>query len=336
MDSNANKLKEEFDKYGVTKYFEDTIINNIVVFAVMLIIYLFILADKTQGYSYVDIFVFMEMITNPTCDKVYAPKKKEPENKKANAATKTNAAAPAPAKVNAAAAPAASAGLPPIPAGLPPIPGLSQQGGGTVSEQLIDAAKSVKNIGNAFNAFTSDVKKDIDYEIYLKETITKFKETYCEDMDTMGCFGVFFFALHSSYLASYNAIQFVNTAIMRLLYLKPLYGYIDIGVGLLYLIFILTIMSSSSFITYVIKLFPDMPSSNSYLTKIFLTIFSALVSLFLIYFLVAVVAYFTYLTYGIVNIKSEQSSMTFKFVYFVLIALIVIYGIPSLFGINLI
>jgi hypothetical protein len=326
MDSNANKLKEEFDKYGVTKYFEDTIINNIVVFAVMLIIYLFILADKTQGYSYVDIFVFMEMITNPTCDKVYAPKKKEPENKKA--------------KANAPAAPAAPAGLPAMPAGLPAMPGglsgLSLKGGGTVSDQLIDAAKSVKNIGNAFNAFTSDVKKDIDYEIYLKETITKFKETYCEDMDTMGCFGVFFFALHSSYLASYNAIQFVNTAIMRLLYLKPLYGYIDVGVGLLYLIFILTIMSSSSFITYVIKLFPDMPSSNSYLTKIFLTIFSALVSLFLIYFLVAVIAYFTYLTYGIVNIKSEQSSMTFKFVYFVLIALIVIYGIPSLFGINLI
>lgn len=279
------------DIIGIVK---DSLLNNIVLLAIMVIIYLYISADKGQAFVYADIFVFMGLITNPKpCDK----KKDKPASPPANAPVKM----------------------------------------GGASEQLSSAASSIKNVGNAINALTANVKQDVEYERYIDETLSKYKETYCDDIDTMSLIGAFFFVMHSSFLACYNAIQFVNTAIIRMTTMKILDPRYYAGIMLLYILFLLITLASSSMVKSLMKLLNPKPSkSETFLNKILFSIFSALISLFILYFVIACIAYMCYLTYGLVNIKSEQSDLGLKSTYFVFLILIPLVTIPSIFGVSVI
>jgi hypothetical protein len=212
-----------------------------------------------------------------------------------------------------------------------------QQGGGTVSEDLLKVASSLNNVGQAINSFTADVKADLDFESYKVETLSRHKETYCNDMDDMGMFGAFFFILHSSFLASYNAIQMVNESIVRIIYFKTKYLYLDGGIMLLYLLFFIVTAASTSFIEFITQLIdPSVSLTDSFTRQLVLSIFSALISLFFIYFMIGTVAYLEYLIYGMVNIKSEQSSTTFKVIYAIFLFVNIMITIPSIFGVNLV
>ena len=317
----------------INEYFQSTIINNITIFATMLIIYFFISADKTAAYTYSDTFEFMNLVTNPhPCDNVKKEKDAPANNAKNNA---KKDAAPDPAKIfNKSEAD-------PIQAGTKMMSNMmgklgNQAGGGSVSENLMKTAYSVQGIGNAINSFTTDVKHDIDYKNYMADTLTKYKSTYCNDIDDMSMFGAFFFILHSSFLACYNSIQQVNLAIVKLIYMKSTIMNFDAGVLFIYLLFILVSMTSSSFIKFVTNLIdPSMSSSNTYLFKIIFSTFSAIINLLFVYFIIAIISYFTYLGYGLLNIKSEQSSLTFKLMYAFLIFLPLTI-LPSTIGVHLI
>jgi hypothetical protein len=301
-DTDNSGTKSDTGKKTI-EYFESTVLNNITIFATMIIIYFFISANKLSAYTYMDIFVFMGLLTNPQpCDK--KKEKKDPEP---------------PAPTNKA-APAAN----------------TLVGGGAVSDNLTNIATNMKKIGNSINAFTSDVKQDIDYETYKVETLSRYKETYCNEMDDMSVFGAFFFILHSSFLACYNAIQLVNTAIIKLIYLKFSWSPVDLGILAIYILFFILAMSSTSLITHITRLIdPGANASNKYVQKIILAVFSALISLFFLYFTVATIAYLTYLAYGMLNIKSEQSAITFKVIYGLFLFLNLAITIPSTLGINL-
>ena len=347
------------------EYFQSTMLNNITIFTTMTIIYLFISADKLASYTSMDQFMFMNLITNPhPCDK--KPKKK-PAAEAKNANAKANGAGLGSAISGALGAVGGPAGLaaafsgkggppglaglaglagkggPPGLAGTPPPgnagaapPAANKVGGGTVSENLTTVASTLNNVGKAINSFTADVKHDVDYESYKIETLSKHKETYCNDMDDMGAFGAFFFILHSSFLACYNSIQMVNAGIVRLIYSNSVWGPFDLGILALYLLFFIMSTASTSFIEYITKLIdPSVSSSNAFLRQLILSIFSALISLFFVYFIVAIISYITYLSYGMLNIKSEQSSTTFKVIYAILFFINVMITIPSVFGVKL-
>jgi len=153
----------------------------------------------------------------------------------------------------------------------------------------------------------------------------------------MGMFGAFFFILHSSFLASYNAIQMVNESIVRIIYFKTKYLYLDGGIMLLYLLFFIVTAASTSFIEFITQLIdPSVSLTDSFTRQLVLSIFSALISLFFIYFMIGTVAYLEYLIYGMVNIKSEQSSTTFKVIYAIFLFVNIMITIPSIFGVNLV
>lgn len=356
---------------SASEYYQSTIMNNITIITTMAIIYLFISADKYASYVYMDPFIFLNLITNPhPCDKKHSEKKPAGEAKNANAKATVNpllgeagglAAAlsgkgglaagasgkggPLGAALSAvggpAAGPAAGTNAKNTPtatanAGAPPAAGNKVVGGGSVSEGLLKVSSTLKNVGQAINSFTADVKYDIDYESYKVDTLSKYKETYCNDMDDMGAFGAFFFIMHSSFLACYNSIQMVNVAIVSLIYTKSVRGPVDLGIFALYILFFMVSSASTSFIEYVTVLIdPSVSSSDSYIRQIVLSIFSAMISLFFLYFIVAVIAYIHYLVYGMLNIKSEQSSTTFKVIYAVFLFINVMITIPSVFGVNL-
>jgi hypothetical protein len=350
-----------------TEYFQSTLLNNITVFTTMAIIYLFISADRAASYTSMDQFMLMNLITNPhPCDKNKKAKKPEEKPKNAapagglgaalsgalgavggpagaaaliqgamgakGAATASNKGAPVNNKGAVNAAPVNNKGAVSTPSANKP-----QQGGGTVSEDLTKVASTLNNVGQAINSFTADVKSDIDFESYKIETLSKHKETYCNDMDDMGFFGAFFFILHSSFLACYNSIQMVNTTIVRLIYFKSELGPFDMGILALYALFFIMSAASTSFIQHITKLIdPSVSLTDSFTRQLVLSIFSALISLFFVYFLIATVAYIEYLVYGMVNIKSEQSSITFKAIYALLFFINVMITGPSIFGVNLV
>jgi hypothetical protein len=291
---SINQMGASFNAmYGII---QDSLLNNIVLFAIMLIIYLYISADGYQSYVYADIFVFMSMLTNPK------PCKKE---------------------------------KPPEPAA--PAPPIQTTKGGSVADQMGNVASSIKNVGNQINSFTASVKKDIDYDAYINDTLGKFKETYCDDMDTMSLMGAFFFVMHSSFLACYNSIQFLNFAIIKLLTLKVMDHRYYIGIFILYSLFLLSTLASSSFVSYLMKLlYPKMPASMAFVNKILFSIFSSIISLFFVYFMISIVAYMTYLSFGVINIKSDQSELGFKIIYLLFIIIIPIIALPSILGISLI
>ena len=218
-----------------------------------------------------------------------------------------------------------------------PQQGGYMKGGGTVSEDLLKVASSLNNVGQAINSFTADVKADLDFESYKVETLSRHKETYCNDMDDMGMFGAFFFILHSSFLASYNAMQMVNESIVRIIYFKTKFLYLDVGIMLLYLLFFIVTAASTSFIEFITQLIdPSVSLTDTFTRQLVLSIFSALISLFFIYFMIGTVAYLEYLIYGMVNIKSEQSSTTFKVIYAIFLFVNIMITIPSVFGVNLV
>ena len=279
--------------YGII---QNSLLNNIVLLAIMLIIYLYISADKAQGFAYADIFQFMNILVNP------GPCKKKPVEPPTNAPDKG-----------------------------PTV------GGGSVADNLSDVASSVKNVGNLFNSLTSNAKKDVDHDIYINETVNTFKETYCNDMDTMGAMGAFFYTMHSSFLSSYNAIQFMNTAIIRLIELKLFDPRYYFGIFMLYIVFIVFSLTISSFVTYITNLIdPTMVASRSFAGQIIYSILSAFVTIFVLYFIVAIVAYLTFLSYALINIKSEQSEMIFKITIFSFLILIPIITFPTIFGVSVI
>lgn len=345
------------------EYFQSTLLNNITVFTTMALLYIFISADRSASYTSMDQFMFMNLITNPhPCDKSKKPKK--PEDKAKNAASGEKgslmnaakglvggpagapsflqgvlsgkgAAGAAGAGTNAGAA--AGATPPPNAGANKPQQGGYMKGGGTVSEDLLKVASSLNNVGKAINSFTADVKADIDFETYKVETLSRHKEAYCNDMDDMGMFGAFFFILHSSFLASYNAIQMVNETIVRLIYFKSEMGPFDKGIMALYALFFIVSAASTSFIAHITQLIdPSVSLTDSFTRQIVLSIFSALISLFFVYFLIGTVAYLEYLVYGMVNIKSEQSSITFKAIYAIFLFVNIMITIPSIFGVNLV
>lgn len=347
-----------------SEYYQSTIMNNITIITTMAIIYLFISADKYASYVYMDPFIFLNLITNPhPCDKKHSEKKKAAgEAKNANAtpvnattnplaslikgqggvaglaglAGKLSGAAGANGKTTPPAAGNAGAAPPAGNAGAPPAAKNVTVGGGSVSEGLLKVSTTLNNVGKAINSYTADVKYDIDYESYKVDTLSKYKETYCNDMDDMGAFGAFFFIMHSSFLACYNSIQMVNVAIVSLIYSNSVRGPVDMGILALYTLFFMVASASTSFIEYVTVLIdPSVSSSDSYIRQISLSIFSAMISLFFLYFIVAVIAYIHYLIYGMLNIKSEQSSTTFKVIYAVFLFINVMITFPSVFGVNL-
>ena len=350
-----------------SEYYQSTIMNNITIITTMAIIYLFISADKYASYVYMDPFIFLNLITNPhPCDKKHSEKKKaageaKNANAKANGAGLGSAISGALGAVGGPAGLAAAfsgkggppglagklSGAAPPPggnagaagtgnAGAPPAAKNVTVGGGSVSEGLLKVSSTLNNVGKAINSYTADVKYDIDYESYKVDTLSKYKETYCNDMDDMGAFGAFFFIMHSSFLACYNSIQMVNVAIVSLIYSNSVRGPVDLGILALYTLFFMVASASTSFIEYVTVLIdPSVSSSDSYIRQISLSIFSAMISLFFLYFIVAVIAYIHYLIYGMLNIKSEQSSTTFKVIYAVFLFINVMITFPSVFGVNL-
>ena len=328
------------------EFFQSTLMNNISIFATMTIIYLFISADKSASYTSMDQFMFMNLITNPhPCDK--KNKAKKPEDK-------AKAAPPAPPAASGIGSALSGAfGGPGGPAALlkgamdalpPGAPGAAAanagkniKGGGTVTDNLTNIASTLNNVGKAINSFTADVKHDLEYESYKVETLSRHKETYCNDMDEMGVFGAFFFIMHSSFLACYNAIQMVNAGIIRLIYFKSEFMSFDMGIFVLYILFFIMSAASTSFLEHITRLIdPSVSLTDSFTREIVLTCFSALISLFFIYFLIAVAAYLEYLIYGMVNIKSEQSAVTFKLLFAFLFFINVMITIPSIFGVNLV
>jgi hypothetical protein len=211
------------------------------------------------------------------------------------------------------------------------------QTGGSVAGQLSEAASSVNNAGKAINTFTASVKKDVDYERYMDESLGKFKGTYCNDMDTMSMTGAFFYTMHSSFLACYNAIQLFNVAIIKLINLELGYPHSHYGILILYVLFILAAMASSKFFAFLMGLMhPSSYSSDTYSQKIMYAILSAVITIFYIYVIIAVVAYITFLTYALFNIKSEQSQLIFQITIFAFVVLIPIISLPSMVGFNII
>jgi hypothetical protein len=310
---------------SASEYFQSTMLNNIAIFTTMAIIYIFISADRGESYTSMDQFMFMSLITNPhPCDIKHTAQKDSTDEKKtkanSNGTTKTNGTT-----------------NPLLDTGGNPLNSIKGLTGGSVTEGLVNVASTLNNVGQAINTFTADVKQDLDNASYKTETLSRHKETYCNDMDDMSMFGAFFFIMHSGFLASYNAIQMVNSTIVKIIHFKSEFMSFDLGILLLYGLFFLMSTATTSFIGYITVLIdPSKSLTDSFTRKLVLSIFSALISLFSVYFLVATIAYITYLVYGMVNIKSEQSAITFKVIFGVFLFINVMITIPSIFGVNLV
>ena len=214
------------------------------------------------------------------------------------------------------------------------------RGGSGISaaiDNLSNSAGKIQNVGKNINKLTENVKGDIDHDKYLKDTLKAFTDKYCnetpiDDIDVVDCIA---FVLHSSWLACYNAIQWINAGILLclslqidFLFVKPNYF---IGIFVAFVLFLFLVKASSTIVSAGIQLLFNSSSSKSrnYINSVIYSIFSSFLSIMFLYFIVAIVAYVIYLFHGIINIKSEQSSSTIRFVFGFLIIMI-----PALLGYN--
>lgn len=207
----------------------------------------------------------------------------------------------------------------------------------TAINDLSDAATKVQNLGKTINKLTSNVKKDIDRDKYLKDTLKSFTDKYCtetniDEMDAIDCVS---YVLHSSWLTSYNAIQWLNTGIIACLALQSEFWFVKpnfyIGIFIAFVLFIFLVKLSSRVVASGIQLTLNTSASKSrsYINSIIFSMFSSFLSILFLYFIIAIAAYVIFLFHGIINIKSEQSSNTIRFVFGFMILMI-----PALFGYN--
>lgn len=207
----------------------------------------------------------------------------------------------------------------------------------TAINDLSEAASKVQNLGKTINKLTTNIKGDIDRDKYLKDTLKSFTDKYCnetniDEMDAIDCIS---YAVHSSWLTCYNAIQWLNVGILSSLALQFEFSFIKpnyyIGIFIAFVLFIFLVKLSSTIVASGIQLTlnTSVSKSRSYINTIIFSIFSSLLSILFLYFIVAIVAYVVYLFHAIINVKSEQSSSTIRFVFGFLIIMI-----PVLFGYN--
>ena len=310
---NTDKITNTFEV--ITNILSNSVFNYIILIAITLMIFVFIAADNGQAYTYVEIFVFMEMLAQV--------KDAEGCNKKpdATAAATTGAAPTAPATT----APATTGHF-----------GGSRGGANAVSSAVVDLTEvsdSIKNVGKAVNKLTSDAKYEIEYKKYVKQTYESFKDKYKCSMDDIGVLGAFVFVLHSSYLACYNAIQFVNTGIINCLHIDWFDPRYYIGIMLLYGLFLIAANLSTQMLALIIQLISgddSLSTSQAYINTIIYSVVSVIVSVFFVYFIVGSIAYVTYLLYGMVNVLSNRG-IRLQMLYFFLIIMI-----PIAFGFSFI
>ena len=204
------------------------------------------------------------------------------------------------------------------------------RGGSGISSainKLSDASNTVKNVGNTINQFTSNVKHDVEHEKYLKDTLESLTNKYCSDATNINELGVFnsgFYAVHSCWLACYNAIQKCNAIIVYCIGLhldwKFIKSYHFIGIFTVFVLFLFINKASTKFVASLIERILNKPKSKSgqYINTIFYSFFSSFLSIVFLYFFIAIIAYVTFIPYGIINIKSEQSSSSLQFMYLLL------------------
>jgi len=198
------------------------------------------------------------------------------------------------------------------------------RGGSGISSainKLSNASDTVKNVGNTINQITSNVKHDVDHEKYLKNTLESITNKYCSDannINEIGVLGSFTYVVQSSWLACYNAIQWVNAGIVACIGLKLNWmvfkPYHYVGIFIIFFLFIMLNKASTKFVETILGRILNR-SSKTYVNTIFYTFISSFLSVLFLYFMVAMVAYFTFLPYGFSNIKSDQSSTSLQFMY---------------------
>lgn len=275
----------------VTDIFFNSFVNNIILFAISLIIICFISSDNSEPYVSDDIFHFMKILTDPC--------KKE------------------------------------------------LRGGSGISSainKLSTAADSVQNVGNTIDKYTTNVKRDVDLEKYLKETLQSLTDKYCSDetnINELSLIDSAFYAVHSSWLASYNAIQWVNAGIiacigmkMDWMFLKP-YHYV--GIFIAFVLFMMLIKASTSFVASVLEVALNTTNTKSaeYINSIVFSCFSSFLGILFLYFIVACIAYVTFLPFGFINIKSEQSATKLQFMYIFLGSMVLfLYGLDVTSEVN--
>jgi hypothetical protein len=213
------------------------------------------------------------------------------------------------------------------------------RGGSGISSainKLSTASDTVKNVGNTIDKYTTNVKHGVDLEKYLKETLGSLTDKYCSDDTNINELTVIhsaMYAVHSSWLASYNAIQWVNAGIMKCIGLKIDWMFIKsyhyIGIFIAFVLFTMLIKASTTFVASLIELALNTTNTKSaeYINTVVFSCFSSFLGILLLYFTVASIAYVTFLSYGLVNIKSEQSATTLQFMYLFLASMILLlYG----------
>jgi len=213
------------------------------------------------------------------------------------------------------------------------------RGGSGISSainKLSTASDTVKNLGNTIDQYTTNVKHDVDLEKYLKDSLISLTDKYCSDDTNINELTVIhsaMYAVHSSWLACYNAIQWVNAGIMRCICLKIDWMFLKphhyIGIFIAFNLFMILIKASTTFVASIIELVLNTTKTKSdeYINTVVFSCFSSFLGILLLYFSVACVAYVTFLSYGFINIKSEQSATTLQFMYLFLGSMVLfLYG----------
>jgi len=296
MSNSIDKTEITKTYYTVKTIISNSLLNYVVLFAVVMILFMFVSANHTVGYTYEDVFVLMATLTEVNNNK---------QCKRGRTADGLNG-------------------------------GARRGGANAVSGAMSDlskAAESIESVGKQIGKITSDAKYEVDHANYIKDTVGKFTETYCAgELDKMSLMGTFFFVLYSSFIACYNAMQMLNTAIVKCLYLDWVNPRYYLGIMFLYIFFLMAANGSVGMLEALINYISvdTITTSDKYINTIIYSLLSGLVAVFFLYFMIGIMAYITYLAYGMFNILSDVG-IRFKLVY-----LFFLFMIPTSFGFSFI